>query len=157
VRAAEIDERFPAVGIDSPALEAARMLAEQRLPGIVVVTVDARLCAVLPASQVVRLMVPSYVQDDPLLAHVFAESMADGAAERLRGKTIREVLPQPQPVLPIVDADDTIMEVATVMGKLRTPLVAVMQHGELHGVITASRLIAMALKSGATASPLIRL
>ena len=153
MRAAEIDEEFPALDIDSPALEAVRMLAEQRLPGIVLLTADGRLCAVLPASQVVRLMVPSYVQDDPVLARAFAESMADGAAERLRGKTIREVLAQPQLALPVVDANDTIMEVAAVMGALRTPLVAVIQHGKLHGVITASRLSAMALNSGLAEAP----
>ena len=68
MRAAEIDEEFPVVDIDSPALEAARMLAEHSLPGIVVLTADGQLYAVLPASQVVRFIVPSYVQEDPLLA-----------------------------------------------------------------------------------------
>jgi CBS domain-containing protein len=148
VRAAEIDEEFPVVNIDSPALDAARMLAEHRLPGIVVVTADGQLYAVLPASQVVRFIVPGYVQDDPLLARVLAESMADRAAETLGGKTIRELLPRRQPILPTVDADDTIIEAATIMGRLRSPLIAVMQQGKLHGVITASRLSAMALKGG---------
>lgn len=147
MRAAEIDEEFPVVDIDSPALDAARMLAEHRLPGIVVLTADGQLYAVLPASQVVRFIVPSYVQDDPLLARVLAESMADRAAEALGGKTIRELLPQRQLTLPTVDADDTILEVATIMGRLQTPLIAVMHQGKLHGVITTSRLSAMALLS----------
>jgi CBS domain-containing protein len=150
MRAAEIDEEFPVVDIDSPALDAARMLAEHRLPGIVVMTGDGQLYAVLPASQVVRFIVPHYVQDDPLLARVLAESMADRAAKALSGKTIRELLPQRQPVLPVVDADDTILEVATIMGRLRSPLIAVMQDGTLHGVITAARLSAMATRRGLT-------
>jgi CBS domain-containing protein len=150
MRAAEIDEEFPVVDIDSPALDAARMLAEHRLPGIVVTTADGQLYAVLPASQVVRFIVPRYVQDDPLLARVLAESMADRAAEKLGGKTIRELLPRRQLVLPTVDADDTIIEVAMIMARLRSPLIAVMQQGRLHGVITTSRLSAMALKRGLT-------
>ncbi|HUB53534.1 MAG TPA: CBS domain-containing protein [Mycobacterium sp.] len=150
MHAADIDEEFPVVDIDSPALDAVRMLAEHRLPGIVVLTADRQLYAVLPASQVVRFIVPPYVQDDPLLARVLAESMADAAAETLRGKTIRELLPRRQLVLPTVDADDTIVEVATIMGRLRSPLIAVMQQGTLHGVITAERLSAMALKRGLT-------
>jgi CBS domain-containing protein len=150
MRAAEIDEEFPVVDIDSPALDAARMLAEQRLPGIVVMSADGQLYAVLPASQVVRFIVPRYVQDDPLLARVLAESMADAAAETLRGKTIRDLLPRRQLILPTVDADDTILEVATIMARLRSPLIAVMQQGTLHGVITAARLSAMALKRGLT-------
>jgi CBS domain-containing protein len=148
MRAAEIDEEFPVVDIDSPAVEAARMLVEHSLPGIVVLTADGQPYAVLPASQVVRFIVPSYVQDDPLLAGVVVESVADRAAEKLGGKTIRELLPQHQLTMPAANADDTIIEVATIMGRLRSPLIVVMKQGKLHGVITASRLLAMALKCG---------
>jgi CBS domain-containing protein len=148
VRAAEIDEQFPVVDIDSPALEAVRMLAEHSLPGIVVRTADGQLYAVLPASQVVRFIVPRYVQDDPLLACVLAESMADRAAEILDGKTIRDLLPQRQLTLAAADADDTIIEVAAIMERLRSPLIAVMKQRKLHGVITAPRLLAIALKCG---------
>jgi len=150
VQAAEIDEYYPVVDTDSSALDAARMLAEHSLPGIVVVTADGQLYAVLPASEVVRFIVPSYVQDDPLLAGVLAESIADRAAETLGGKTLRELLPQPQLTLPAVNADDTIIEVAAMMGRLRSPLIAVMKQGKLHGVITVPRLLAMALKCGVT-------
>ena len=146
MRAAEIDEEYPVVDIDSPAVDAARMLAEHSLPGIVVLTADGQLYAVLPASQVVRFIVPGYVQEDPLLARVLAESAADRAVDALGGKTIGELLPQQRLRLPIANADDTILEVATIMGMLRSPLIAVMKQGKLHGVITASRLSAMALK-----------
>jgi CBS domain-containing protein len=148
VRAADIDEEFPVLNIDSPAVDAARMLVEHRLPGIVVLTADGQLHAVLPASQVVRFIVPRYIQDDPLLASVLAESMADGAIEKIRGKSIRELLPRHRLTLPVADADDTILEVATTMGRLQSPLIAVMEHGKLHGVITASRLSAVALNGG---------
>ena len=150
MQAAEIDEQFPVVNIDSSALEAARMLAEHSLPGIVIVTADGQLYAVLPASQVVRFIVPTYVQDDPLLAGVLAESMDDRAAEKLGGKTLRELLPQHQLAPPAVNAEDTIIEVAATMERRRSPLIAVMKQGRLHGVITASRLLAMALKCGLT-------
>ena len=148
MRASEIDEDFPAVDIDSSALEAARMLAEHSLPGIVVQTADGQPFAVLTASQVVRFIVPIYVQDDPLLARVLAKSTADRVVEKLQGKTIREMLPRHQRTLPAADADDTIIEIAAIMVGLRSPLIAVMEQGKIHGVITASRLIASALKCG---------
>ena len=148
MRASEIDEMFPVVDVDSSALEAARMIAEHSLPGIVVLAADGQLYAVLPASEVVRFIVPNYVQDDPLLACVLAESIADRAAEKLRGRTIRELLPQRQRTLPAANADDTIIAVATIMERLRSPLIAVMSEGKLHGVITASRLLAVALNCG---------
>jgi len=124
VRAEEIAEGFPVVSIDSDALDAAGLLAEHRLPGIVVTDPSGRPYAVLPASQVVRFIVPKYVQDDPSLA---------GVLEHLLN-------------VPAADADDTIIEVAAIMARLRSPLIAVLKDGKLHGVITASRLLAAALR-----------
>ncbi len=146
MRAEEIAERFPVVAIDSDALDAARLLAEHRLPGIVVTDPSGKPYAVLPASQVVRFIVPRYVQDDPSLAGVLNETMADRAAEKLGGKTVRDVLPERLRNVPAANADDTIIEVAATMARLRSPLIAVVRDGELHGVITASRLLAAALK-----------
>ncbi len=146
MHAEEIAEAFPVVAIDSDALEAARLLAEHRLPGIVVTDTSGKPYAVLPASQVVRFIVPGYVQDDPSLAGVLNETMADRAAERLGGKTVRDVLPEHLRNVPAANSDDTIIEVAATMARLRSPLIAVVKDGELHGVITASKLLAAALK-----------
>jgi CBS domain-containing protein len=146
MHAEEIAEDFPVVAIDSSALDAARMLAEHRLPGIVVTDSSGQPYAVLPASQVVRFIVPRYVQDDPSLAGVINESMADRAAEKLRGKSVRDVLPDHLLNVPAAHADDTIIEVAALMARLRSPLIAVMKDDKLHGVITASRLLAAALE-----------
>ena len=146
MRAEEIVEDFPVISIDSNALDAARMLAEHRLPGLLVTDTSGNPYAVLPASQVVRFIVPRYVQDDPSLAGVLNESMADRAAEKLRDKTVRNVLPDHLVDIPPAKADDTIIEVAALMARLRSPLVAVVKDGKLHGVITASRLLAAALK-----------
>ncbi|KAA1429924.1 CBS domain-containing protein [Mycolicibacter arupensis] len=146
MHAADIAEEFPVVSIDSDALDAARLLAEHRLPGLVVTDTAGKPYAVLPASQVVRFIVPSYVQDDPALAGVLSETMADRAAEKLGGKAVRDVLPEHLQDVPAADANETIIEVAATMARMRSPLIAVVKDGELHGVITASRLLAAALK-----------
>jgi CBS domain-containing protein len=145
MHAENMAEKFPVVTVDSNALEAARMLAEHSLPGIVVTDRSGRPYAVLPASQVVRFIVPTYVQDDPSLAGVINESMADRAAERLGDKTVGDVLPEHLTNVPPANADDTIIEVAAIMARFKSPLVAVMKEGKLHGVITASRLLGAAL------------
>ncbi|QUR67097.1 CBS domain-containing protein [Mycobacterium spongiae] len=146
MRAEEIAEDFPTIGINSNALDAARMLAEHRLPGLLVIDESGRPHAVLPASQVVRFLVPRYVQDDPSLAGVLNESMADRCAEKLSGKRVVDVLPEHLVDVPPVDADDTIIEVAARMARLRSPLLAVVKNRRLQGVITASRLLGAALK-----------
>ena len=146
MRAAELAEDFPVVTVDSDALAAARLLAEHRLPGILVTDSSGKPYAVLPASQVVRFLVPRYVQDDPSLAGVLNESMADRAADKLGAKTVRDVLPEKLVKLPSAHADDTIIEVAALMAQLRSPLIAVVKNDRLLGVITASHLLAAALK-----------
>ncbi len=145
MHAEDMAEEFPVVNIDSSALGAARTLAENRLPGIVVTDSSGAPYAVLPASQVVRFIVPTYVQDDPSLAGVINESWADHAAEKLADKAVREMLPQHLTDIPAANADDTIIEVAALMARLHSPLIAVMKDGKLHGVVTASRLLAAAL------------
>jgi CBS domain-containing protein len=145
MHAEDIVEEFPVVSIDSNALDAARMLAEHRLPGIVVTDSSGLPYAVLPASQVVRFIVPTYVQDDPALAGVINESWADKAAEKLGTKSVRDVLPEHLRDIASAKADDTIIEVAALMAQLKSPLVAVVKDGRLLGVITASRLLAAAV------------
>ncbi|BBX07308.1 CBS domain-containing protein [Mycolicibacterium aichiense] len=147
MRAHQIAEQFPAVASDSGALDAVRLMAEQRLPGLVVTDPQGRPLTILPASQVVRLLVPAYIQDDPSLAGVLGEQAADRIADKLGGKSVQQVLPKSAPHMPTVDADDTIVEVAAIMARDHSPLVAVVTGKRLVGVITASRLLEVALQA----------
>jgi predicted transcriptional regulator len=145
MRADQIAEEFPVVGSASNALDAGRLIAERRLPGLVVTDAEGRPLAILPASQVVRMLVPNYVQDDPSLAGVLSESMADHIADAIGDKTVAAILPKSVPDMAKVESDDTIVQVAAVMAHERAPLVAVVENGRLVGVITASRLLEVAL------------
>jgi predicted transcriptional regulator len=147
VRAAKIAEDFPAVTLGSDALDAVQLLATRRLPGLVVTDNAGTPVTILPASQVVRLLVPAYVQEDPSLAGVLSESMADHIVQKLGGKKVETVLSKPPPAMVTVNADDTIVEVAATMARNRSPLVAVMSDEGLVGVITAPRLLEVALAS----------
>ena len=77
----------------------------------------------------------------------WANPVADHAAQNLAGKTVGDVLPEYLRNVPSVNARDSVIEVAAVMAQLRSPLIAVTKDGKLHGVITASRLLAAVLKS----------
>lgn len=145
MHAADLAEEFPVVTLDSDALEAAKLLAERRLPGIVVCDRPGHPHTVLPGSQVVRFLVPGYIQDDPSLAGVLSESLADRIADKLGGVTVRKLLGEDTRELARVNADDTLLEVAAIMARMHSPLVAVMDGELLLGVITASRLLDAAL------------
>jgi CBS domain-containing protein len=148
VRAEDLDETFPIVPIGSDAVEAARLIAEHSLPALLVTDTSGKPYAILPAVEILRFILPRYVRDDLALAGVLGESAADQAAQNLAGKTVADVLSADlRKNIRSVDAHDTVIKVAAEMAQLRSPLIAVMKNGSLHGVITASRLLAAALKS----------
>ena len=93
MRAEERVDEFPIVDINARARDAVQLLTEHRLTGLVVGagTIE-KVFAVSPVSQAVRFLVPAYVQDDPRLARVLTESMANYAADKLSGKAIRDLL-----------------------------------------------------------------
>jgi CBS domain-containing protein len=145
MRAREIVEDFPVVGLDDDAFEAARLLAARRLPGLIVTDAQGRPHTVLPGSQVLRFIIPAYVQDDPSLARVYDERHADRLCEALVGRTVREMLPKKRGELPVVEADATAVEIAAVMARMRSPVVVVVDGERLVGALTVSRLLGLLL------------
>jgi CBS domain-containing protein len=143
--ARDLVEEYPAVTTDTDALEAAQLLGRHRLPGLVVTRTDGRPIAVLPASQVVRFVVPKYIQDDPSLARVLDEKAADSIVNQLSRFTVGDMLPERLPEFPRLHGDDTVLELAALMARLRSPLVAIVDDHHLLGVVTASRLLSLAL------------
>ncbi len=144
--AREIAEEYPIVDVDSDALEAARIMAERGLPGIVVCHGSPpRPVAVLPGARVIGAIIPRYVQDDPSLARVLDERDAETSLRQLRGRTVRDLLDEHREEIPVADGGDQVMEIAALMARLRTPLVAVVEGEELLGVITVARLLELIL------------
>lgn len=147
MRAADLMVKYPTVALSSPAIEAARLLAGSNLPGLIVVDDEDQPYAVLPGTQVLRLAVPSYCQDDPALARVIDESAADVFLNSLGDRTVRECLPTEPRELPVVGPRATVLELAALMARARSPLVAVVDHGRLIGAVTLDRLLDRVLGS----------
>lgn len=151
MRAADLAEPFPVVQLDTPALEASRLLVDQALPGLVVVDRDGLPLVILPGSQVLRFALPEYIEDDRALAAVFSEKDADALCEPLRGRTVEELMPSAQFLprkesnRPIVSPDANLMQVAAVMAEQHSPVVAVVDGGQILGVITVHRLLGATL------------
>ena len=151
MRARDLAEPFPPVGLDTPALEASRLLAEQRLPGLVVVDAQGFPLVILPGSQVLRFALPEYVEEDPSLAAIYSEADADNFAAGLAGHTVRELmphkdyLPRSKRDRPIVRSDATLIEVAATMARQHSPVVAVVDGDQVLGVVTVHRLLSAAL------------
>lgn len=140
--------------------EAARVIAEYRLSGLVVAGHDGVPIAVVPGSQLLSLVLPQYVRDDPNLAHAYDETGADELCGALNRATIGELLEakrlsgvKPPSVLP----EDTLIEIASVMDAGHTPVALVVDRdGGFHGVITLSRVLAAIATAAGQDSPLVR-
>lgn len=148
VRARDLAQDLPTVGPDDPALTAARLIADGRLPGIAVVDGGGRPVAVLPASQVLRIVVPGYVQDDPALARVVDEPGAERLClQGLAGQRVKDLLPsgRHRTELAAVDGDATVLECAAVMARLHSPLLVVVEKGQVRGLLTAAHLLEVLL------------
>ena len=144
MRARDLMEDHTMVDPDTDPLEATRLMAERGLPGIVVRGDAKRPFTVLPASQVLRFVIPAYVQENPALARVYDENAADHIADALAGRTVADVLPstRDRTAVPRVNVDDTLLEVAAVMARCHSPIVVVGRGEEIVGVVTIRRLLA---------------
>lgn len=141
--ARKLAEPFPVVTADTDAMDAARAVAAGRLPGLIVCTDGGRPYTVLPGSQVVRFLIPAYLQDNPGLARALDEQASDELCRKLQRSTVRDLLPEPQDLdeLPVVDGDATALEVAALMARMQSPFVAVVVDDRVVGAITVSRLL----------------
>ncbi|MFI7068410.1 CBS domain-containing protein [Kribbella sp. NPDC050124] len=141
MRAGELAASYPTVDLGTPVVEAARLMADENLPGLIVVDGE-RPVTILPGTQVLRLAVPGYCQDDPALARVIDESSADVFLRNLGDRSVADALPNEQRELPVLSPDATVLEVAAVMARARSPLVAIAEDdGSLIGVITLDALL----------------
>ena len=142
MRAGDLAAPYPTVTLSTAALDAARMLARENLPGLIVVDDRGRPKTILPGTQVLRMGVPQYCQEDPALARVIDEEAADLFLNGLGERTVQQCLPPERRELPVVDSTATALEVAALMARTRTPLVAVVEpNGSLRGAITLDALL----------------
>jgi CBS domain-containing protein len=147
VRAREMARDTPRLRPEDSVTDALQVLTTGGLPGLVVRVRTAYV--VVPASQVLRVVLPRYVLDDPSLGRVWDEASADAVASRLVDRRVSDLLAvldrdddAPEPA---VDGDATIVEIAAVMAAGHVPLVAVIDQGHYLGVVTVNDVVARLL------------
>ncbi|MEU3272836.1 CBS domain-containing protein [Saccharomonospora sp. NPDC006951] len=149
MQAHEIAVTAPTVTADDSVAKAVRIMAVNRLPGLIIVDDHSRPKIVLPGTQVLRLLVPASYQEDPLLTRTIDEAHADEFWMEIGDLTVGECLPQQPVKLMTVPADATLLEVSALMARTRSPLVAVVDGtGALIGAITLERLLTSLAVSG---------
>ncbi|MFD3531239.1 CBS domain-containing protein [Streptomyces sp. NPDC058664] len=145
MRARDLAEPYPFVSTDDDAMDGARLLAERSLPALLVLDSDGQPFAVVPGSQLIRQLVPSYIAEQPALAAAARHQPDGGLGEQLDGLTVADWAPRHLYPPPLVGPDALPMEVAALMARTHSPLVAVVERNgdqvTLLGTVTAARLM----------------
>lgn len=118
MRASDLEISLPLVQRETTALEAARLIARERLAALVVADEAGTPVAVVSSADVLGLMVPGYVLDDMSLAGVLDEAGADEMWARIGERTIGDLLDDDGVnvrEITRIDADDNLVEVAAKM------------------------------------------
>ncbi len=125
-------------------LDAVAVLVAAGTSGVAVVDDHRVPRALLPGSQLVGQTVPTYVKDDPSLAAVLAEAEPSSLRARISSLTVADVLNDAEPdPLPLVDADASLLEIATTMSDVGVGIVLVVDaDGRYVGGVTANDLLA---------------
>ena len=142
MHASDIAVSVPTVTAEDPVAWAVRVMAVSRLPGLIVVDDQQRPRYVLPGTQVLRLAVPGSYQEDPALARAIDEDHADRFWLQAGSMSVGQCVPRQGPRPATVRADATLLEIAALMAREHSPVVAVVDDaGALIGAITLARLI----------------
>lgn len=142
MKAREIAVKLPTVTATDPVARAVRLMVVNRLPGLIVVDEAGKPVAVLPGTQVLRLAIPGSYQSDPALARTIDEVHADLFWLEPGNLTVGDCLPHQAAKLATLPAEATLLEVATLMARQHSPLVAVVDSkGILIGAVTLERLL----------------
>jgi CBS-domain-containing membrane protein len=143
MQARDIAVAVPTITANDSVARAVQVMTLGRLPGLIVVDDEGKPTMVLPGSQVLKLAVPSSYQDDPALARVIDEAHADRFWLDITQQSVRERLPEKPSKAATIPGDANVLEVAALMARTRSPLVAVVtRDGSLLGGITLDSLLA---------------
>lgn len=140
--ARDIAIQVPTVTMNDSIAHAIQVMALGRLPGLIVLDERQRPRVVLPGTQVLRLAVPVAYQEDTALTRTVDEAHADVFWHEIRDRTVGECIGTHTPRPVIVKRSATLLELATLMARQRSPLVAVVDDaGLLAGAVTLDRLL----------------
>ncbi|KUL42817.1 CBS domain-containing protein [Streptomyces regalis] len=145
MRARELASTYPTVSADDDALAAARLLVRDQLPALLVLDRDDYPYAAVPSARVVSALLPWYLREGPILAAEVDDHSEDEAREAMAGTSVAEWLPRGRITPPVVGPDAAPSQIAALMARKDTPLVAVVERNgdkaTLIGAITAAALL----------------
>lgn len=153
MHASDLVEPLPTARLDDDLLSAIRMVLQQGLPGLVAADERGTVIACVSLVDLVRVALPRYLRDAPVLVRTVDEGSADRVAAALVGARVADAVEEAATRTPVVRPSATAVELAEIMARQRCSLVLVDSEGDgPRGVVTANRLLDL-LVAGAEGPP----
>jgi Mg/Co/Ni transporter MgtE len=131
---------------DDPSSEAAQALSRHDVRAVLVVHPDGGFAGIISDSELLRALLPPYVEDNEAIARLLEEGASDLLYRRLEGRSVADLMPDDRDELPVVRGDDTLVEVASIMVRSHASLVGVLEEGRLIGGISIDDLVSHLLR-----------
>lgn len=142
MHAAGVVEALPTAQLSDDLLAAIRAVVRHGLPGLVAADAEGGLVGYLSSTDLLRLVLPRYLQEDSCLARVFDEENADRIGAALVGARVGDVIGTGETAMLVARPQATVVEIAELMARQGCPLVLVEREGGgILGVVTANRLL----------------
>ncbi|MFF1570918.1 hypothetical protein ACFVY1_47700 [Streptomyces sp. NPDC058293] len=126
-------------------MDAARLPAEYQLSALLVLDSDGQPYAIVPSSQLFGQLLPSCLHEGPMIAASINDRHLGEVAAQLAGIIVAQWLPCPRVRPSSVGLDAGVLQIAALMGRTHSPVVAVVErdgdHTDLVGAVTAARLM----------------
>lgn len=134
------------IRVDAPAEEAASVLSRHDIRAVLVVDEAGAFVGVLSDSELLRALLPPVLRETEALARVLEERASEELFRLLERRTVRDLMPGEREAVPVVEGDDTLVEVADTMVRSHASLVGVREQGRLVGGISIDDLISHLLR-----------
>ncbi|KAB1149978.1 CBS domain-containing protein [Streptomyces luteolifulvus] len=145
MRARDLAGPYPTVSADADALDAARLLIQERLPALLVLDRDDHPYAVVPSARVIGALLPWYMREGPIPTTVVDVHFDEEAREGMAGRSVTDWLPRGRITPAVVGPDAPPSQIAALMARKDTPIVAVVERNSdkatLIGAVTATALL----------------
>ncbi|MBA9005204.1 CBS domain-containing protein [Thermomonospora cellulosilytica] len=142
VRAEQIAERLPVVGLREGVRSAIDLIVRHDAPAVVVTDDDGRPHATLSACDVLGCALPSPVLHSRCLTRVYDEPYADRVIRELTERRVCDLISSAAGKTPTVDGRATAIELVEVMRRTGSPFVIVRLSDRSVGMVTARRILA---------------
>jgi CBS domain-containing protein len=137
MRARDLVRPYPMLSAGAPAAGAVQRAAATSVRSFLVVDPSGALIGVLSNTDILRAMLPSYLEDSPSIAGVIPGDQEDLLWKHGSRKRVGQVAIPDAAVAP----DATLLEVMSVMVSTRASLVGVVAEGRLLGGISLDQVL----------------